>query len=70
LGGDIYFWELFAAAPNSLTVSDAMAGVYGLQVGLAWWVVGMILAGGYFTDLYRAFAGRVSMDGDAHGSRN
>jgi cytochrome bd ubiquinol oxidase subunit II len=54
----------------SLTVDNAKAGVYGLQVGLAWWVVGMTLAAGYFTYLYRAFAGKVSLGGDAHGSRN
>jgi len=54
----------------SLTVSNAKAGVYGLQVGLAWWVVGMILGGGYFTYLYRAFAGKVSLDGGGHGHRS
>ncbi len=43
----------------SLTVDNAKAGDYGLRVGLAWWIVGMILASGYFIYLFRSFAGKV-----------
>jgi cytochrome d ubiquinol oxidase subunit II len=45
----------------SLTVTTAKAGAYGLKVGLIWWVIGMILAAGYFTFVYRSFAGKVSV---------
>ena len=45
---------------NSLTVNNAEAGPYGLKVGLVWWTVGMILAAGYFTFVYRSFAGKVA----------
>ena len=51
----------------SLTVTSAKAGAYGLKVGLAWWVLGMILAAGYFTYVYRSFAGKVMVDKDSHG---
>ncbi|MBI1807354.1 MAG: cytochrome d ubiquinol oxidase subunit II [Ignavibacteria bacterium] len=44
----------------SLTVYNAAAQHYGLSVGLLWWIVGMLLAGGYFTYLYRSFRGKVS----------
>jgi len=51
----------------SLTVAGAKAGAYGLKVGLIWWVLGMILAAGYFTYVYRSFAGKVVVDKDSHG---
>jgi cytochrome d ubiquinol oxidase subunit II len=47
----------------SLTVTNAKAGDYGLRVGLVWWIVGMILATGYFIYLYRHFAGKVTLEG-------
>ncbi len=31
----------------SLTVDNAKAGDYGLRIGLAWWIIGMILVAGY-----------------------
>ena len=49
----------------SLTVRNAKAGNYGMKIGLAWWVVGMILAAGYFTFVYRSFAGKVHLDKDS-----
>lgn len=48
-----------------LTVYNAAAGHYGLQVGLIWWIPGMLLAMGYFLFLYRRFAGKVVADGDS-----
>jgi cytochrome d ubiquinol oxidase subunit II len=51
----------------SMTVNTAKAGDYGLKVGLAWWIVGMILATGYFTFVYRSFAGKVVVDKDPRG---
>jgi cytochrome bd ubiquinol oxidase subunit II len=53
----------------SMTVNTAKAGDYGLKVGLAWWIVGMILATGYFTFVYRSFAGKVVVGKDPHGHR-
>jgi cytochrome d ubiquinol oxidase subunit II len=51
----------------SLTVDSAKASDYGLKVGLIWWIVGMILATGYFTFVYRSFAGKVVVEKDPHG---
>jgi cytochrome d ubiquinol oxidase subunit II len=51
----------------SLTVDGAKAGAYGLRVGFIWWTVGMILAAGYFTFVYRSFAGKVEVEGDSNG---
>jgi cytochrome d ubiquinol oxidase subunit II len=51
----------------SLTVSGAKAGAYGLKIGLVWWAIGMILAAGYFTFVYRSFAGKVVVEKDGHG---
>jgi len=51
----------------SLTVEGAKAGAYGLKVGLVWWAIGMILAAGYFTYVYRSFAGKVEVGSDSNG---
>jgi cytochrome d ubiquinol oxidase subunit II len=46
----------------SLTVDNAKAGDYGLKIGLAWWIVGMILAAVYHIRVYRGFAGKVKVE--------
>ncbi len=43
----------------SLTLSRAAAPVYGLKVGIAWWIPGMLLVVAYFVYTYRHFAGKV-----------
>jgi len=43
----------------SLTVYNAAAPHYGLMVGLAWFIPGIVLAAGYFFYTYRSFAGKV-----------
>ncbi|HUN65006.1 MAG TPA: cytochrome d ubiquinol oxidase subunit II [Bacteroidota bacterium] len=48
----------------SLTVHNAIAGAYGLSVGLIWWPIGMLLAAGYFFYLFRSFRGRVTGSSD------
>ncbi|SRR5712692_733645 len=53
-----------------LAASDwtgAKAGAYGLKVGLIWWSIGMLLAAGYFTFVYRSFAGKVVVEKNGHG---
>jgi cytochrome d ubiquinol oxidase subunit II len=54
----------------SLTVNNAKAGRYGLKIALVWWVLGMILVAGYFTLVYRSFAGKVALDKDSHDYRD
>ncbi len=46
----------------SLTVENSQAGSYGLKVGAIWWVLGIILATGYFAYVYWSFAGKVAVD--------
>ena len=48
-------------------MKTAKAGDYGLKIGLVWWIVGMILAAGYSTYVYRSFAGKVVVDKDSRG---
>ena len=49
------------ASPDfGLTVYNTAPAVYGLQIGLAWWIPGMALAAGYSVFVYRRFAGKVS----------
>lgn len=48
----------------SLTISNSITASYALQVGLRWWIVGMVIALVYFVFLYRMFRGKVVLDGD------
>lgn len=47
----------------SLTIYNTSAGQHGLIVGLAWWILGLILALGYFVFIYRMFKGKVRAAG-------
>jgi cytochrome bd ubiquinol oxidase subunit II len=51
----------------SLTIENAKAGDYGLRIGLVWWIIGMILATGYFVFTYRHFSGKVQPGGGKEG---
>lgn len=42
-----------------LTIYNASAPMYGLQIGLVWWIPGFLLACAYAAFLYRRFAGKV-----------
>jgi len=43
----------------SLTVHNAKAPDYGLEIGLVWWTLGMALAAAYFVFTYRQFRGKL-----------
>ncbi len=45
----------------SLTVQNVAAQSYSLNVALVWWILGIILACGYFVYVYRSFRGKVSL---------
>jgi cytochrome bd ubiquinol oxidase subunit II len=63
----VYPMVLPARNPEySLTIDTAKAGAYGLKIGLIWWVVGMLLATGYFVFVYRSFAGKVAVERSEH----
>ena len=44
----------------TLTAYNSAASSYGLQVGLVWWIIGMILVIGYFVFVYRNLSGKIS----------
>jgi len=67
-GFGVYPMVLPARNPAfSMTIASAKASDYGLKIGLAWWVIGMTLATGYFRFVYRSFAGKVSVDAKEQG---
>ncbi len=51
----------------SLTISNTAAGAHGLNVGLVWWTMGMILAATYFIFIYRMFRGKVRVEEGTNG---
>ena len=46
----------------NLTIYNTATGHYGLTVGLVWWIIGMIIAVGYFTFVYRTFRGKTTLE--------
>ncbi len=54
-------------AHQGLTIYNAAAPIYGLKVGLAWWIPGMALAAAYTTFVYRRFSGKIRLDGEGYG---
>jgi cytochrome bd-type quinol oxidase subunit 2 len=52
--------EVLPASPGAtpLTTHNTAASAYGLQVGLVWWIPGLLLASGYAVFLYRRLAGK------------
>jgi cytochrome bd ubiquinol oxidase subunit II len=51
---------------RNLTIYNTAAGEHGLTVGLTWWILGIILALGYFTLLFRMFRGKVGAEGEGY----
>ena len=51
---------------RNLTIYNTAAGHHGLTVGITWWILGMILASGYFVFLFRMFKGKVRLDGEGY----
>lgn len=46
----------------NITIFNAAAGSYALQVGFIWWGLGMALATGYFIFLYWMFKGKLQQE--------
>jgi cytochrome bd ubiquinol oxidase subunit II len=51
---------------RNLTIYNTAAGHHGLSVGFAWWILGTILALGYFFFLFRMFKGKVRLEGEGY----
>ncbi len=52
------------SARYNLTAAAAATSEYGLRAGLSWWLIGIPLAAGYFTFLFRSMAGKVGHPGE------
>jgi cytochrome d ubiquinol oxidase subunit II len=50
----------------NLTIYNTAAGRHGLSVGFTWWILGAILAVGYFSFLFRMFKGKVRLEGEGY----
>jgi cytochrome d ubiquinol oxidase subunit II len=55
-----YVLPSVSEANPGLTVFNAAPAQYGLKIGLAWWIPGLLLAVGYVAFVYRRFAGKVA----------
>jgi cytochrome d ubiquinol oxidase subunit II len=51
----------------SLTIYNTAAAHYGLTIGIIWWILGMMLALGYFLFVYRMFRGKVKVEAEGEG---
>jgi cytochrome d ubiquinol oxidase subunit II len=49
-----------------LTIANSRAADYGLSVGLAWWIPGMLLVVLYSVYIYRHFAGKVRLNEEGY----
>jgi cytochrome d ubiquinol oxidase subunit II len=63
----VFPYVLPATDPRfALTVANASAPAYGLEIGIGWFIPGALLAAFYFVYLYRKFAGKVTLQGAGH----
>jgi cytochrome d ubiquinol oxidase subunit II len=61
--GNYPFWLRSTIDPSfSLSAANTISAGYGLRVALAWWIVGITLACGYFVYLFRSIRGKVEVD--------
>jgi len=51
---------------HSLTIYNAAAPGYGLRIGLAWWIPGIVLVALYFVYTYRRLRGKIPLGVEAH----
>ena len=51
---------------RNLTIYNTAAAHHGLTVGITWWSIGIVLALGYFTFLFRMFRGKVRLEGEGY----
>ncbi len=52
---------------HSLTVYNSIAHEYGLHVGIIWWVIGIVLAAGYFGFVFYTHRGKIKVPAEGEG---
>jgi cytochrome d ubiquinol oxidase subunit II len=68
LAGNYPFWLRSTLDPAySLTAVNAASEHNALGVGMVWWILGIILAVGYFSYVFRSFQGKVDVRSAGHG---
>lgn len=67
MAGNYPYWLHSTLDPAySLTAQNTAAANYGLRTALAWRLIGITLAVGYFTYLFRTIRGKVVPDTEGH----
>ncbi len=51
----------------NLTIYNTSAPAYGLGVGLIWWIIGIVIASGYFVYLFYSFKGKIKLPLEGEG---
>jgi cytochrome d ubiquinol oxidase subunit II len=51
-------------AQYNLTIANSITASYALQVGLTWWIIGIVIVLAYFIFMYRMFRGKVTLEND------
>jgi cytochrome bd ubiquinol oxidase subunit II len=68
MAGSYPFWLRSTLDPAySLTAANAAAENYALRAGIVWWMIGIVLAAGYFVYLFRSFRGKVDARAEGYG---
>jgi cytochrome d ubiquinol oxidase subunit II len=68
MAGNFPHWLRSTLDPaHSLTASNAAAEAHALRVGIVWWMIGILLAGGYFVYVYRSFRDKVDAGVEGYG---
>lgn len=68
MAGNYPYWMRSTLdAAHSLTAANTAAEPYGLRAALAWWIIGITLAVGYFAYLFRSMRGKVGAGVEGHG---
>ncbi len=51
----------------ALTIYNSAAQEYSLSVGMVWWIIGMVLAAGYFGYVFYSFRGKTKLPAEGEG---
>ena len=67
VGNDPFWLPSRSIDPRISLAEGTSSNRYGLEVGLVWWTLGVMLAGAYFIDMFRYIRGKFRLGIDRHG---